>query len=171
MDISAKRSYSLGLVLRADRARRIEWGLYRVIRVEHSGTPSVWPRMPASVTQWNGKWRPCRPAPSLCLYCACIVCMCVCVCVCAGTQFVSSDLPGYVGFANLPNQVHRKSVKKGFEFTLMVVGMSSVHTTNYSAASLYDCRPSIAVSLSVCLSIAGTTQVNFTMFYATCLCP
>jgi len=32
--------------------------------------------------------------------------------------------PCYVGFANLPNQVHRKSVKKGFEFTLMVVGMS-----------------------------------------------
>lgn len=27
-----------------------------------------------------------------------------------------------LGFANLPNQVHRKSVKKGFEFTLMVVG-------------------------------------------------
>ncbi|KAI1291858.1 Septin-2 [Halotydeus destructor] len=27
-----------------------------------------------------------------------------------------------MGFANLPNQVHRKSVKKGFEFTLMVVG-------------------------------------------------
>uniref|UniRef100_A0A672K2K2 Uncharacterized protein n=1 Tax=Sinocyclocheilus grahami TaxID=75366 RepID=A0A672K2K2_SINGR len=33
-----------------------------------------------------------------------------------------SKTPGYVGFANLPNQVHRKSVKKGFEFTLMVVG-------------------------------------------------
>lgn len=32
------------------------------------------------------------------------------------------DATGYVGFANLPNQVHRKSVKKGFEFTLMVVG-------------------------------------------------
>uniref|UniRef100_A0A493TV57 Septin-7 n=1 Tax=Anas platyrhynchos platyrhynchos TaxID=8840 RepID=A0A493TV57_ANAPP len=32
-----------------------------------------------------------------------------------------SDGAGYVGFANLPNQVHRKSVKKGFEFTLMVV--------------------------------------------------
>lgn len=27
-----------------------------------------------------------------------------------------------LGFANLPNQVHRKSVKKGFDFTLMVVG-------------------------------------------------
>ena len=36
--------------------------------------------------------------------------------------FSSHDTSGYVGFANLPNQVHRKSVKKGFEFTLMVVG-------------------------------------------------
>jgi len=42
---------------------------------------------------------------------------------------VSPDLPGYVGFANLPNQVHRKSVKKGFEFTLMVVGKSSLLTS------------------------------------------
>jgi hypothetical protein len=32
------------------------------------------------------------------------------------------DVDSYVGFANLPNQVFRKSVKKGFEFTLMVVG-------------------------------------------------
>ncbi|KAF0040505.1 hypothetical protein F2P81_006403 [Scophthalmus maximus] len=31
------------------------------------------------------------------------------------------NLEGYVGFANLPNQVYRKSVKRGFEFTLMVV--------------------------------------------------
>lgn len=30
----------------------------------------------------------------------------------------------YVGFATLPNQVHRKSVKKGFDFTLMVAGTS-----------------------------------------------
>lgn len=46
-------------------------------------------------------------------------------------NFVCFQLPdaaGYVGFANLPNQVHRKSVKKGFEFTLMVVGeWSLVH--------------------------------------------
>ena len=27
-----------------------------------------------------------------------------------------------MGFANLPNQVFRKSVKKGFEFTIMVAG-------------------------------------------------
>uniref|UniRef100_A0A3B4A3N9 Uncharacterized protein n=1 Tax=Periophthalmus magnuspinnatus TaxID=409849 RepID=A0A3B4A3N9_9GOBI len=35
---------------------------------------------------------------------------------------VQRNLEGYVGFANLPNQVYRKSVKRGFEFTLMVVG-------------------------------------------------
>ena len=34
-------------------------------------------------------------------------------------------LTGYVGFANLPNQVHRKSVRKGFNFTCMVVGKST----------------------------------------------
>uniref|UniRef100_A0A3Q2NUN3 Septin 5 n=1 Tax=Fundulus heteroclitus TaxID=8078 RepID=A0A3Q2NUN3_FUNHE len=28
----------------------------------------------------------------------------------------------YVGFATLPRQLHRKSVKKGFDFTLMVAG-------------------------------------------------
>lgn len=32
------------------------------------------------------------------------------------------EMEGYVGFANLPNQVYRRSVKRGFEFTLMVVG-------------------------------------------------
>ncbi|KAJ1033871.1 hypothetical protein NDA16_000079 [Ustilago loliicola] len=35
-------------------------------------------------------------------------------------------LMGYVGFANLPNQVHRKSVRKGFTFTAMVVGESGL---------------------------------------------
>ncbi|KAH0514999.1 Septin-1 [Microtus ochrogaster] len=32
----------------------------------------------------------------------------------------------YVGFAALPNQLHRKSVKKGFDFTLMVAGESGL---------------------------------------------
>uniref|UniRef100_A0A8C2GVF4 Septin n=1 Tax=Cyprinus carpio TaxID=7962 RepID=A0A8C2GVF4_CYPCA len=36
------------------------------------------------------------------------------------------NLEAYVGFANLPNQVYRKSVKRGFEFTLMVVGESGL---------------------------------------------
>lgn len=35
---------------------------------------------------------------------------------------VRRKLTGYVGFANLPNQWHRKSVRKGFSFNVMVVG-------------------------------------------------
>ena len=31
-----------------------------------------------------------------------------------------------IGIANLPNQVHRKSVRKGFNFTAMVVGESGL---------------------------------------------
>ncbi|KAJ1666660.1 Cell division control protein 3 [Coemansia sp. RSA 1813] len=33
---------------------------------------------------------------------------------------------GYVGFSNYPNQVHRRSVKRGFSFTLMIVGESGI---------------------------------------------
>lgn len=32
----------------------------------------------------------------------------------------------YVGFANLPEQVHRKAIKRGFDFTVMVVGESGL---------------------------------------------
>uniref|UniRef100_A0A287A8W9 Septin-2 n=1 Tax=Sus scrofa TaxID=9823 RepID=A0A287A8W9_PIG len=50
--------------------------------------------------------------------------------------------PGYVGFANLPNQVHRKSVKKGFEFTLMVVGESGLgKSTLINSLFLTDLYP------------------------------
>jgi len=42
------------------------------------------------------------------------------------SSVIRKKLMGYVGFANLPNQVHRKSVRKGFQFTAMVVGASSV---------------------------------------------
>jgi len=35
---------------------------------------------------------------------------------------VRRKLTGYVGFANLPNQWHRRSVRKGFNFNVMVVG-------------------------------------------------
>ena len=38
---------------------------------------------------------------------------------------MSSDVD-YIGFSNLPNQMHRKNVKKGLDFTLMVVGESGV---------------------------------------------
>jgi len=38
-------------------------------------------------------------------------------------NIVRRKLTGYVGFANLPNQWHRKSVRKGFNFNVMVVGV------------------------------------------------
>ncbi|KAJ3189302.1 hypothetical protein HDU85_002930 [Gaertneriomyces sp. JEL0708] len=44
----------------------------------------------------------------------------------ATVPIVKKKLAGYVGFHNLPNQVHRKSVKKGFQFTLMVAGESGL---------------------------------------------
>ncbi|XP_078600243.1 septin-2B-like isoform X20 [Branchiostoma floridae x Branchiostoma japonicum] len=57
-------------------------------------------------------------------------------------QFVNPEQPGYVGFANLPNQVHRKSVKKGFEFTLMVVGESGLgKSTLINSLFLTDLYP------------------------------
>ena len=34
----------------------------------------------------------------------------------------SNGNDAYLGFSNLSNQVHRKSVKKGFDFSLCVVG-------------------------------------------------
>ncbi|CAG2181397.1 unnamed protein product, partial [Oppiella nova] len=39
---------------------------------------------------------------------------------------MASEETQYLGFGNLPNQVHRKAHKKGFEFTLMVVGESGL---------------------------------------------
>jgi len=53
-----------------------------------------------------------------------------------------NDQASYVGFANLPNQVHRKSVKKGFEFTLMVVGESGLgKSTLINSLFLSDLYP------------------------------
>ncbi|XP_055862051.1 septin-4-like isoform X3 [Biomphalaria glabrata] len=37
-----------------------------------------------------------------------------------------NDEDEYIGFATLPEQVHRKAVRKGFDFTLMVVGESGL---------------------------------------------
>ncbi|KAI5286113.1 Cell division control protein 3 [Ascosphaera acerosa] len=41
-------------------------------------------------------------------------------------NIVRRKITGYVGFANLPNQWHRKSVRKGFSFNVMVVGESGL---------------------------------------------
>merc|ERR1712076_161969 len=45
----------------------------------------------------------------------------------------------YGGFANLPNNVHRRMVKKGFEFTVMLVGESGLgKSTLVSSLFLLD---------------------------------
>ena len=64
--------------------------------------------------------------------------------------FSSHDTAGYVGFANLPNQVHRKSVKKGFEFTLMVVGESGLgKSTLINSLFLTDLYPGSHISIRI----------------------
>ena len=40
-----------------------------------------------------------------------------------------SGRPEFIGFSGIADQAHRKSVKKGFEFTLMVVGESGLGKT------------------------------------------
>ncbi|XP_071848396.1 septin-2B-like isoform X2 [Apostichopus japonicus] len=77
--------------------------------------------------------------------------------------FTNPETPGYVGFANLPNQVHRKSVKKGFEFTLMVVGESglgkSTLINSLFLTDLYPERhiPNAAEKLDKTVSIDAST--------------
>ena len=47
----------------------------------------------------------------------------------------------FVGFANLPNQVFRKAVKRGFQFSLMVVGKSvlSLSLSRLCSIVCFDC--------------------------------
>ncbi|KAJ1840932.1 Cell division control protein 3 [Coemansia sp. RSA 2708] len=47
----------------------------------------------------------------------------------SGAGAAKKKMSGYVGFSNYPNQVHRRSVKRGFNFTLMVVGESGLGKT------------------------------------------
>ncbi|KAG5355973.1 Cell division control protein 3 [Yarrowia sp. B02] len=42
------------------------------------------------------------------------------------TNIIRKKLSGYVGFANLPNQWHRKSIKKGFNLNVLIVGESGL---------------------------------------------
>ncbi|KAJ2794673.1 Cell division control protein 3 [Coemansia guatemalensis] len=43
-----------------------------------------------------------------------------------GAGAAKKKMNGYVGFSNYPNQQHRRSIKRGFNFTLMVVGESGL---------------------------------------------
>lgn len=59
----------------------------------------------------------------------------------------------YVGFATLPNQVHRKSVKKGFDFTLMVAG-ETIHGWRWLVQTVGAWRgPPLLTSLRCSLSV------------------
>ncbi len=72
-----------------------------------------------------------------------------------------------MGFANLPNQVHRKFVKKGFEFTLMVVGESGLGkstlinslflTDLYADRAANTTTPSVAERIKKTVSIEAST--------------
>ena len=55
-----------------------------------------------------------------------------------------------IGFASLPEQVHRKALKRGFDFTLMVVGeagmgKSTLVQSLFLNPNLYDDRDVPAV--------------------------
>lgn len=58
-------------------------------------------------------------------------------------NIVRRKLTGYVGFANLPNQWHRKSVRKGFNFNVMVVGMCKPNVVIFSQYSQKQASPGL----------------------------
>lgn len=73
---------------------------------------------------------------------------------------VSEKDRDYIGFATLPDQVHRKSVKKGFDFTLMVVGESGLgKSTLINSLFLEDLYKSRKVP-DVCEKIQKTTSIE-----------
>lgn len=66
----------------------------------------------------------------------------------------------YIGFATLPEQVHRKSVKRGFDFTLMVVGETGLgKSTLINSLFMNDLYKNRAIP-SVEERLERTTQIE-----------
>ncbi|XP_043199503.1 septin-7-like isoform X3 [Amphibalanus amphitrite] len=86
------------------------------------------------------------------------------------------QLDGYVGFADLPNQVHRRAVKKGFHFTLMVVGesglgkstlvnsmfMSDIYNKEYPGPS-HRIKKTVAVEKTIVKLTENSVNLNLTV--------
>ncbi len=66
-----------------------------------------------------------------------------------------------MGFSSLPEQVHRKSLKKGFEFTLLVVGDSglgkSTLVNSLFMTDLYGDEKSANTQIGKTVSITSRT--------------
>ncbi|VDK18310.1 unnamed protein product [Anisakis simplex] len=60
----------------------------------------------------------------------------------------AKDTHSYVGFANFPNQVFRRAVKNGFEFTLMVVGQSGLGKSTF-INSLFSTEKTLAPTTQI----------------------
>ncbi|CAK5095940.1 unnamed protein product [Meloidogyne enterolobii] len=74
---------------------------------------------------------------------------------------ISSRNIDYVGFANFPNQVFRRCIKNGFEFSLMVVGQSGLGKSTFLntlfMAELHDLKNDKSLEIKSTVSIESKT--------------